>query len=149
MHDRTSSQIKHVLSHPTVAGAAQAQHHAHKLGRKPTPPSAGAQRYAPTWILLPPARTVAQAVAEYAGRMSSAETSQEGQRVSTAPVGQQRRAQGTVSNRVRWFWGGQRLLGDPGYDGSGGLAPQWASLGLPVAVTHATTVFERGLAEAA
>ena len=72
-----------------------------------------------------------------------------GQRVSTAPVGPQRRAQWTVSDRVSWFWCGQRLFGDPGYDWSGWLAQQWESLGLPVAVTPVSTVFERALAEAA
>ena len=165
---------------------AQAQHRAHKRGRKTTPPSAVAQPYAQTWILFTTAPTVTQAVTEYAGRMSIEETYRDwhhhwavraavvalpteamvarlrgvvclaytvqmhlGQRVSTAPVGQQRRAQWTVSDRVSWFWCGQRLFGDPGYDWSGWLAQQWESLGLPVAVTPVSTVFERALAEAA
>ena len=135
---------------------APAQHRAHKQGRKTTPPSAVAQRYAQTWILFTTAPTVAQAVAEYAGRMSLEETYRDwhhhwavraavvdlpteamvarligvvclaytvqmhlGQRVSTAPVGRQRRAQGIVSDRVSWFWCGQRLFGDPGDDWSG------------------------------
>jgi len=72
-----------------------------------------------------------------------------GQRVSPAPVGQQRGAQWTVSDRVSWFWCGQRLCGDPGYDWSGWVAQQWESLGLPVAVTPASTVCELALAEAA
>jgi hypothetical protein len=51
-----------------------AQHRKHKQGRKTTPPSAVAQRYAQTWVLFTTASTVAQAVAEYAGRMSIEET---------------------------------------------------------------------------
>jgi hypothetical protein len=165
---------------------AQAQHRAHKQGRKTTPPSAVAQRYAQTWILFTTAPTVTQAVAEYAGRMSIEETYRDwhhhwavraavvglpteamvarligvvclaytvqmhrGQRVSTAPVGQQRRAQWTVSDRVSWFWCGQRLFGDPGYDWSGWLVQQWESLRLPAAVAPASTVFELALTEAA
>lgn len=53
---------------------AQAQHRTHKQGRKTKPPSALAQRYAHTWVLFTTAPTVTQAVAEYAGRMSVAET---------------------------------------------------------------------------
>jgi hypothetical protein len=136
--------------------------------------------------LFTTAPTVAQAVTEYAGRMSIEETYRDwhhhwavraavialpteamvarligvvclaytvqlhlGQHVSTAPVGQQRRAQWTVSDRVSWFWCGQRLFGDPGYDWSGWLAQQWESLGLPVAVAPVSTVFELPLPEAA
>src|SRR5256886_5022080 len=51
-----------------------AQHRQQKQGRKTKPPSAGAQRYAQTWVLFTTAPTVAQAVAEYAGRMSIEET---------------------------------------------------------------------------
>lgn len=51
-----------------------AQHRKHKQGRKTTPPSAVAQRYAQTWVLFTTASTVAQAVAEYTGRMSIEET---------------------------------------------------------------------------
>jgi hypothetical protein len=51
-----------------------AQHRQHKQGRKTKPPSAVAQRYAQTWVLCTTALTVAQAVAEYAGRMSIEET---------------------------------------------------------------------------
>ena len=72
-----------------------------------------------------------------------------GQRVSADPVGQQRRAQWTVTDRVSWFWCGQRLFGDPGYDWSGWLAQQWESLGLPVEVPSATPLSEPALAEAA
>jgi hypothetical protein len=39
-----------------------------------------------------------------------------GQRGSADPVGQRRRAPWTVTNRVSWFWCGQRLCADPGYD---------------------------------
>jgi hypothetical protein len=41
-----------------------------------------------------------------------------GQRLSADPLGQQRRGQWTVTNRVSWFWGGQQLLNDPGFDWS-------------------------------
>ena len=51
-----------------------------------------------------------------------------GQRVSIDPVGQQRRAQWTVTDRVSWFWCGQRLFNDPGYDWSTWLAAQWVAL---------------------
>ena len=51
-----------------------------------------------------------------------------GQRVSTDPLGQQRRAQWTVTDRVSWFWCGQRLFDDPGYDWSDWLAQQWERL---------------------
>ncbi len=51
-----------------------AQHRQHKQGRKTKLPSAVAQRYAQTWVLFTTASTVAQAVAEYAGRMSIEET---------------------------------------------------------------------------
>ena len=53
---------------------AHAQHRRHKQGRKTPPPSATAQRYAQTWVLLTTAPTVTQAVVEYAGRMSIEET---------------------------------------------------------------------------
>jgi hypothetical protein len=72
-----------------------------------------------------------------------------GQRVSTDLVGQQRRAQWTVTDRVSWFWCGQRLFDDPGYDWSSWLAQQWESLGQPVAAVSVTPVPEPALAEAA
>jgi len=143
-----------------------AQHRKHKQGRKTKPPSAGAQRYAQTWVLFTTASTVAQAVAEYAGRMAIEETYRDwhhhwavraavvglpteamvarligvgclastvqmhlGQRVRGDPRSQQRRAQWTVTDRISWFWGGQRLFTDLGYDWSGWLAQQWESLG--------------------
>jgi hypothetical protein len=165
---------------------AHAQHRAHKRGRKTTPPSATAQRYAQTWVLFTTAPTVAQAVAEYAQRMPIEETFRDwhngwgvraavvklptaamvdrligvvcltynlqmhlGQRVSVDPRGQQRRAQWTVTNRVSWFWCGQRLFDDPGYDWSGWLAQQWESVGQPVAAVQATPRPEPALEEAA
>jgi hypothetical protein len=72
-----------------------------------------------------------------------------GQRLSAALVGQQRRAQWAVSDRVRWLWCGQRLFDDPGYDWRGWLAQQWASLGPPVGATPATPRPEPAWAEAA
>jgi hypothetical protein len=165
---------------------AHAQHRAHKQGRKTTPPSATAQRYAQTWVLFTTAPTVAQAVAEYAQRMPIEETFRDwhhgwgvraavvklpteamvdrligvvcltynlqmhlGQRVSVDPIGQQRRAQWTVMDRVSWFWCGQRLFDDPGYEWSGWLAQQWESIGQPVAAVQATPMPEPALEEAA
>jgi hypothetical protein len=165
---------------------AHAQHRAHKQGRKTTPPSATAQRYAQTWVLFTTAPTVAQAVAEYAQRMPIEETFRDwhngwgvraavvklpteamvdrligvvcltynlqmhlGQRVSVDPIGQQRRVQWTVTDRVSWFWCGQRLFDDPGYEWSGWLAQQWESVGQPVAAVQATPMPEPALEEAA
>jgi hypothetical protein len=165
---------------------AHAQHRAHKQGRKTTPPSATAQRYAQTWVLFTTAPTVAQAVAEYAQRMPIEETFRDwhhgwdvraavvklpteamvdrligvvcltynlqmhlGQRVSVDSIGQQRRAQWTVMDRVSWFWCGQRLFDDPGYEWSGWLAQQWESIGQPVAAVQATPMPEPALEEAA
>jgi hypothetical protein len=54
-----------------------------------------------------------------------------GQRLSTDPLGQQRRAQWTVTDRVSWFWCGQRLFNDPGYDWSMWLVAQWVPLTTP------------------
>jgi Transposase DDE domain len=72
-----------------------------------------------------------------------------GQRVSVDPRGQQRRAQWTVTDRVSWFWCGQRLFDDPGYEWSGWLAQQWESLGQPVAAIQATPRPEPAREEAA
>jgi hypothetical protein len=150
---------------------AQAQHRTHKQGRKTKPPSAVAQRYAQTWVLFTTAPTVAQAVVEYAGRMSIEETYRDwhhhwavrtavvdlpteamvvrligvvclaytvqmhlGQRVSVDSVGQRRRAQWTVTDRVSWFWCGQRLFDDPGYDWGAWLTAQWPVLLAPVPI---------------
>jgi hypothetical protein len=54
-----------------------------------------------------------------------------GERLSLDPVGQQRRAQWTVTDRVSWFWCGQQLLTDHGYDWSAWLVAQWATLSTP------------------
>jgi hypothetical protein len=51
-----------------------------------------------------------------------------GQRLSREPAGQQRRAQWTVTDRVSWFWCGQRLFADPGYDWRAWVAAQWPAL---------------------
>ena len=72
-----------------------------------------------------------------------------GQRVSTDPVGQQRRAQWTVTDRVSWFWCGQRLFDDPGYDWIAWLGRQWESLGWPAGINPAMAAPEPILAEAA
>jgi hypothetical protein len=72
-----------------------------------------------------------------------------GQRVSMDAVGQPRRTQWTVTERVSWFWGGQRLFDDPGYDWSDWLAQHWESLGRPVTATLGTFVPEPVLAEVA
>jgi hypothetical protein len=72
-----------------------------------------------------------------------------GQRVSTDPLGQQRRARWTVTDRVSWFWCGQRLFDDPGYDWRNWLVQQWACLGCPVVAAPATSVPDLVLAEAA
>jgi hypothetical protein len=71
-----------------------------------------------------------------------------GQRVSADLVGQQRRVQWTVTNRVSWFWCGQRLFDDPGYDWSGWLAQQWESLERTMVATPATLIPAPALAAA-
>jgi hypothetical protein len=163
-----------------------AQHRKHKPGRKTTPPSAVAQRYAQTWVLFTTALTVAQAVAEYAGRMSIEETYRDwhhhwavraavvalpteamvarligivclaytvqmhlGQRVSADSVGQRRRAPWTVTDRVSWFWCGQRLFDDQGYDWTDWLDQQWKRLEWPVGTASAMSALEPTLTEAA
>ncbi len=52
-----------------------------------------------------------------------------GQRLSADLVGQRRRAQWTVTDRVSWFWCGQQLFQDPGYEWGPWLEQQWATLG--------------------
>jgi hypothetical protein len=71
-----------------------------------------------------------------------------GKRLSADPVGQRRRAQWTVTDRVSWFWCGQRLVDDPGYDWGGWLAAQWQALLRPPAA-RAAPVPQPALAEAA
>jgi hypothetical protein len=165
---------------------AHAQHRAHKQGRKTKLPSVTAQRYAQTWVLFTTASTVAQAVAEYAQRMSIEETFRDwhsgwgvraavvalstetmvdrligvvcvtyslqmglGQRLSADPLGQQRRAQWTVTDRVSWFWCGQQLFKDPGYDWQAWLAAQWGALSIPQALVVPAPEAVSMLAEAA
>ena len=72
-----------------------------------------------------------------------------GQRVSAAPLGQQRRMQWTVTDQVSWFWCGPRLFDDPGDDWRDWLAQQWECLGCLVAVAPAAFVPDLVLAEAA
>jgi hypothetical protein len=72
-----------------------------------------------------------------------------GQRVSTDPLGQQRRAQWTVTDRVSWFWCGQRLFDDPGYDWRDWLVQQWERLEYPVVAAPAMSGPEWVLAEVA
>ena len=52
-----------------------------------------------------------------------------------APLGQQRRAQWTVTDRGSGFWCGQRLLPDPGYDWSGWVAAPVGSLDYPTSIS--------------
>jgi Transposase DDE domain len=165
---------------------AHRQHRRHKQGRKTTPPSLTAQRYAQTWVLFTTALTVRQAVREYAQRMPIEETFRDwhhgwgvrtavsglpteamverllgviclaytlqlhlGQRLSADPAGQQRRAHWTVTDRVSWFWCGQRLFTDPGYDWRAWLVAQWPAL-IPLRVpAHARVLPVPLLAEAA
>jgi len=149
-----------------VRARRHARHRQHKRGRKTTPPSALAQRYAQTWVLFTTAPTKTHAVREYAGRMAIEETYRDwhhhwavrtatvplpteamvtrligivclaytlqmlvGYQVSHTPDVQRRRAQWTVTGRISWFWCGQRVFTDPGYDWSAWLAQQWVSLG--------------------
>jgi hypothetical protein len=51
-----------------------------------------------------------------------------GQRLRADPLGPRRRTQWTVTDRVSWFWGGQRLFNDPGCDWRTWLAVQWSIL---------------------
>ena len=72
-----------------------------------------------------------------------------GQRLSTDTQGQRRRVQWTVTDRVSWFWCGQRLFDDPGYDWSAWLAQQWERLSDPPPPAVPTPVPAPALAEAA
>jgi hypothetical protein len=72
-----------------------------------------------------------------------------GQRLSADPVGQQRRAQGTVTDRVSWFWCGPRLFTDPGYNWQAWLAAQWATLTTRQALPSPNLLSPPLLAEAA
>jgi len=57
-----------------AARAKARQKHLSQKGRKSSPPSARAQRYAQTWVLFTTAETVRAAVAQYAARMPIEET---------------------------------------------------------------------------
>jgi Transposase DDE domain len=72
-----------------------------------------------------------------------------GQRLSIDPVGQQRRVQWTVTDRVSWFWCGQRLFTDTGYDWQAWLAAQWSVLTLVRTPAQARSLPLPLLAEAA
>jgi hypothetical protein len=72
-----------------------------------------------------------------------------GQRVSMDLVGKPRRAQGPVTDRVSWFWCGQRLFDAPGYDWSGWLAQQGERLVEVVAATPVQPIPEPAFADAA
>jgi hypothetical protein len=143
-----------------------AQHRKHQRGRRTTPPSATAQRYAQTWVVFTTAPTKTHAVRAYAERMAIEETYRDwhhhwavrtatvslpteamvsrvigvvclaytlqmlvGWQVSRSPEAHHRRAQWTVTGRVSWFWCGQRVFTDPGYDWRAWLSQQWVSLG--------------------
>jgi hypothetical protein len=72
-----------------------------------------------------------------------------GQRLSLDPRGQQRRAQWTVTDRVSWFWCGQRLFTDSGYDWQAWLTTQWGALTFPRVSAERAPVSTLLLAEAA
>jgi hypothetical protein len=72
-----------------------------------------------------------------------------GQRVSADPVGQRQRVQWTVTDRGSWFWCGQRLCDDPGYDWTDWLDQQWKNLEGPGVTASALSALEPTLAEAA
>jgi len=72
-----------------------------------------------------------------------------GRRLSQDQQGQQRRRQWTVSDRVSWCWCWQQVFQDPGYDWSGWLADQWATLWPPDGLAPPTPVPEPVLADAA
>jgi hypothetical protein len=149
-----------------VRARRHARHRQHKQGRKTTPPSALAQRYAQTWVVFTTAPTKTHAVREYAARMAIEETFRDwhhhwavraatmslpteamvtrligivciaytlqmlvGYQVSHMPDAQHRRAQWTVTGRISWFWCGQRVFADPGYDWRIWLTQQWVRLG--------------------
>jgi len=163
-----------------------ARHRQHKRGRKTTPPSALAQRYAQTWVLFSTAPTTAQAVREYACRMAIEETFRDwhhhwavrtatvalpteamvtrligsvclaytlqmlvGSQVCHTSTAQGRCTQWTVTGRISWFWCGQRVFTDPGYDWSTWLTQQWVSLGLQSPPTLAVPLAELEFALAA
>jgi hypothetical protein len=72
-----------------------------------------------------------------------------GQRLSKDPLGQQRRPQWTVTERISWFWCGRQLFTDSGCDWRPWLAMQWATLNLSWAPAGPEPVAASLLAEAA
>ena len=72
-----------------------------------------------------------------------------GRRLSADEAGQRRRAQWTVTDLVSWFWCGQRLIDDPGYDWSGWVAQQWDRLTEPLPPAVPVPIPESALAQAA
>ena len=68
-----------------------------------------------------------------------------GAQVCRTSTAQRRRAQWTVTGRISWFWCGQRVFTDPGYDWSSWLTQQWVSLSVPsppaLPVPHAEPEF--------
>ncbi len=178
VNDELSAPPKHKRNPGTERERAaratkRAQHLANK-GRKSSPPSEAAKRYAQTWVLFTNAQTLAEAVAEYAARMAIEETFRDwhhgwglreavaslptetavcrmvgivslayclqvglGWRFSQTTLGQQRRTQWTVTDRVSLFWCGQHLFHDPGYDWTAWLATQWDHLLQPDSLTIA------------
>jgi hypothetical protein len=148
--------------------AKEREQHLANKGRKSRPRSEAAKRYAQTWVLFTTAETVAEALRQYALRMTIEETFRDwhhglgvraaliglgteaevcravslislayclqvelGWRLSQSVLGQERRAQWTVTNRVSLFWCGQQLFRDGGYDWRDWLAAQWQHLIVP------------------
>jgi hypothetical protein len=72
-----------------------------------------------------------------------------GQRLSMDPVGQLRRRQWTVTDRVSWFWCGHLLFTDSGYDWRDWLRQQWPHLTQPLATPFAPTLPDSIFAKAA
>jgi hypothetical protein len=155
------------------------EHHLANKGRKSRPRSEAAKRYAHTWVLFTTGETVAEAVRQYALRMTIEETFRDwhhgwgvrtaligltseaevvrmvglislayglqvelGWLLSQSALGQWRRAQWTVTNRVSLFWCGQQLFQDGGYDWRDWLKAQWAQLIVPLTASEPITPAE-------
>jgi len=72
-----------------------------------------------------------------------------GSQVNCTATAQRRRAQWTVTGRISWFWCGQRVFTDPGYDWSEWLTQQLVSLGHRLPLALAVPLAEPELALAA
>jgi hypothetical protein len=144
------------------------EQHLENKGRKSRPRSEAAKRYQHTWVLFTTAETVAEAVRQYALRMTIEETFRDwhhgwgvraaliglgteaevcrmvglislayclqvelGWRLSQTVLGQRRRAQWTVTDRVSLFWCGQQIFRDGGYDWRDWLSALWTQLSAP------------------